>query len=69
VESSSHETEIYVFLYLNIKIHQTLFNCALQNFKIDVDIAEKQTNILINYYEKCTAIKDRVLNWQRMHKQ
>jgi hypothetical protein len=27
------------FMYLKIKIHQTSFQCALQNFMIDVDIA------------------------------
>jgi hypothetical protein len=48
-EYSSHETEIqqsiYVFMNLEIKIYQTSFHCALQNFKIDVDIAiEKPHN-------------------------
>jgi hypothetical protein len=32
-----------LFMYLKIKIHQTQFNCALQNFKINVDIAVEKT--------------------------
>jgi hypothetical protein len=31
------------FMYLKIKIHQTSFNCALQNFKIAVDIVIEKT--------------------------
>jgi hypothetical protein len=33
-------------MYLKIKIHQTSFHCALQNFKIDVDIAIEKTHSL-----------------------
>jgi hypothetical protein len=31
-------------MYLKIKIHQTSISCALQNFKIDVDIAIEKTH-------------------------
>jgi hypothetical protein len=37
--SRSHFAEFSSHLVIKIKIHQTSFNCALQNFKIDVDIA------------------------------
>jgi hypothetical protein len=37
---------MYVFIDLKIKIHQTSFNCALQNFKIDVDIAIEKTQAM-----------------------
>jgi hypothetical protein len=47
-EYSSHETEnqqpIYVYMYLEIKIHQPSFHSALQNFKVDVDIAIEKTH-------------------------
>jgi hypothetical protein len=32
------------FIYLKIKIHQMSFNCALQKYKIDVDIAIEKTH-------------------------
>jgi hypothetical protein len=32
------------FMYLKIKIHPTSFNCARQNFKIDVNIAIEKTH-------------------------
>jgi hypothetical protein len=32
------------FMYLKTKIHQTSFHCALQNYKIDIDIAIEKTH-------------------------
>jgi hypothetical protein len=51
-ESSSHLANKAVMkqkssrqcMYLKTKIHQTSFNCALQNFKNDVDKAIEKTH-------------------------